>query len=131
MVANGWERQNMLTDAHFDPLTGKLTSAGEAKVQSVLNDVPQHHRYVFVHRAGTRQETAARIDTVEQYIVQSVPPSEYPPVLESAQSADRLFRRAERRRGAEVRHGDPGSEAHAQGRRHRRQRQELKEKEEG
>ena len=51
MVANGWERQNMLTDEHFDPLTGKLTPAGEAKVQTVLNDVPQHHRYVFVHRA--------------------------------------------------------------------------------
>ena len=88
MVANGWERQNMLTDEHFDSLTGRLTPAGEAKVQTVLNNVPQHHRYVFVHRARTRQETATRIDAVEQFIVRSVPPAEYPPVLESARSTD-------------------------------------------
>ena len=88
MVANGWERQNLLLDHHFDPLTGKLTPAGEAKVLSVLHDVPLHHRYVFVHRAATCQETAMRIDTVEQFIVHSVPPAEYPPVLESVRSAD-------------------------------------------
>jgi len=44
------------------PVDGKLTPAGEAKVESVLSDVPAHHRYVFVHRARTRQETATRID---------------------------------------------------------------------
>jgi hypothetical protein len=88
MVANGWERENMLTDQHFDTDTGKLTVAGQAKVQWILSDVPEQHRRIFVHRARTAQETAARIHTVEEFVVQSVTPNEYPPVLESKRSAE-------------------------------------------
>ncbi len=51
MVANGWEVQNMLTDGHFDVETGSLTPAGQAMVLRILNDTPQQHRGIFVHRA--------------------------------------------------------------------------------
>ncbi|MGO8689251.1 MAG: hypothetical protein ACLQLG_06420 [Thermoguttaceae bacterium] len=88
MVANGWEVQNMLTDGHFDVETGSLTPAGQAMVLRILNDTPQQHRGIFVHRARTPEETATHIHAVEQFVEQSVPPSEYPTVLESRRSAD-------------------------------------------
>ncbi len=88
MVANGWEVQNMLTDGHFDVETGSLTPAGQAMVLRILNDTPQQHRGIFVHRARTPEETATHIHAVEQFVAQSVPPSEYPTVLESRRSAD-------------------------------------------
>ncbi len=88
MVANGWERQNQLADQHFDAETGRLTAAGQAKVLWILNDAPYQHRTIFVHRAATTQETASHINTVEQFVTQSVAPCEYPPVLESRRSAD-------------------------------------------
>jgi hypothetical protein len=88
MVANGWEVQNMLTDGHFDSGTGRLTPAGEAMVLWILDETPQQHRSIFVHRARTPQETAARIAAVEQLVTQSVTPNEYPPVLESRRSAE-------------------------------------------
>jgi hypothetical protein len=88
MVANGWEVQNMLSDGHFDVETGRLTAAGEAMVLRILNDTPQQHRSIFVHCARTPQETAAHIHVVEQFVEQSVPACEYPPVLESRRSAD-------------------------------------------
>jgi hypothetical protein len=88
MVANAWEVQNMLADGHFDVETGGLTSAGEAMVLRILNDTPQQHRNIFVHCARTPQETAVRVRAVEQFVEQSVPPCEYPPVLSSRRSAD-------------------------------------------
>ncbi len=88
MVSNGWERQNMLTEEHFDAETGKLTDAGQAKVLWILNDAPEQHRGIFVHRGLTPQQTAARIGTVEQFVVHSAAPSEFPPVYASTRSAD-------------------------------------------
>jgi hypothetical protein len=88
MVANGWQRQNMLIEAHFDAETGKLSEAGQAKVLWILNDAPPQHRSIFVHRARTPQETVAHIQAVQQFVAQSVSPSEFPSVFESTQSAD-------------------------------------------
>ena len=88
MVANGWQHQNMLIGEHFNAETGKLSEAGQAKVLWILNDAPPQHRNIFVHRAATLQETVAHIQAVQQFIAKSVPPNEFPPVLESTQSAD-------------------------------------------
>ena len=100
MVANGWEVQNMLTDGHFDSGTGRLTPAGEAMVLWILDETPQQHRNIFVHRARTAQETAARIAAVEQFVTQSVTPNEYPPVLESRRWRRSIPRRATTRSAA-------------------------------
>ena len=50
MVANGWERENMLNDQHFEPDTSKLNAAGQAKVRWILSEVPEQHRRIFIHR---------------------------------------------------------------------------------
>jgi len=64
MVNNGWRRQNMLGDHHFQLTTGELTEAGEMKVRWILTAAPQHHRSIYVHRAETDDETASRMESV-------------------------------------------------------------------
>jgi len=83
MVAKGWQRQNTLGDYHFEGETGKLTEAGELKVRWIVEQAPRHHRTIFVRRADSPEETAARIDLVQQAAIQWVPEGELPPVLET------------------------------------------------
>lgn len=67
MVANGWRRQNLLGDYHFDPETHQLTSAGQLKSQWILTQTPMDRRAVYVERGGTESDTAARIAAVQSY----------------------------------------------------------------
>lgn len=64
MVATGWEMQNMIGDYHFDG--PKLTTAGQYKVQWILNEAPPQHRAIYVHCGTTPQETYNRIEAVRQ-----------------------------------------------------------------
>ena len=73
MVNNGWRRQNLLGDYHFDPKTNDLTRAGELKVQWVLTQVPMHRRNIFVQRAKTESDTSNRIASVQGYSMQMSP----------------------------------------------------------
>ncbi len=70
MVANGWRKQNLLGDFHFDPQSGQLTEAGRLKVQWILTACPEQHRLIYVRVAGTREETAARVAAVQQLAAQ-------------------------------------------------------------
>lgn len=88
MVSNGWQRQNMLTDFHFEPGTPRLTESGRLKVRSILIDSPDQHRTVFVRRADTPEETAARIATVQQLVVTMAPPGQAPSVLPTDMSGE-------------------------------------------
>ena len=81
MVANGWRRQNLLGDNHFEDTDGQLTLAGERKVHWILTEAPRQHRSIYVHRAGTPEETAARIDTVQQVAIRVLPQGELPPIM--------------------------------------------------
>lgn len=83
MVNNGWRRQNILGDYHFESETGELTEAGKLKVRWILTQAPQQHRVVFVSRAQSPAETSARIDSVEQLAVQFTPPGQEPAVMET------------------------------------------------
>jgi len=83
MVNNGWERQNMLGDHHFAKGTGELTEAGKLKVRWILTAAPQHHRGVYVHRAGTADETAARMQSVRLAAAEIAPERGLPPIIET------------------------------------------------
>ena len=88
MVANGWERQNLLADRAFRPRDGHVD--GGRTGQSAL-DSQRRPLSASQHLRSSRtnaQETAIRINTVEQFVTLSVAPCEYPPVLESRRSAD-------------------------------------------
>ncbi len=70
-VCAGWERQNLLSEFHFLPGGNQLTEAGRLRVQWIMNEAPEHHRQVYVHRADTPQETAIRMQAVERFVAQS------------------------------------------------------------
>ena len=87
MVANGWRRQNMLGEFHFQPETGQLTEAGRLKVRWILTSGPREHRLVYVHMADTSNETSARVAAVLNWAAQ-IAPNDVPPVLTTSISDD-------------------------------------------
>jgi hypothetical protein len=93
-VAAGWERQNMLSEFHFLAGGKELTEAGRVRLQSIINEAPEPHRQIFVHRADTPQETGMRMQTVQRFVAQS-PYANDIPILESTRTdegwpADRI-----------------------------------------
>jgi hypothetical protein len=87
MVSNGWRRQNMLGEFHFDPGTGQLTEAGRLKVRWILTAAGDQHRLIYVHTAGKEEETSARIAAVQQFAAQ-IAPNDVPPVMPTSISDD-------------------------------------------
>jgi hypothetical protein len=86
-VANGWRRQNMLGEFHFEPATGELTEAGRLKVRWILTVCPQQHRLIYVHTAEREDETSARIHAVQQLAAQ-ISPRSLPPIMPTSISDD-------------------------------------------
>lgn len=80
MATNGWRRQNMLGEFHFDPGTGQLTEAGRLKVRWILTVAPEQCRSIFVHVADNPTETTARIAAVQQF-ASHVNPMSMPAVM--------------------------------------------------
>jgi hypothetical protein len=87
MVANGWQRQNMLGEYHFEAGTGQLTEAGKLKLRWILTAAPQQHRGVFVHRANTDEETMARMAAVYR-LASQIAPNDLPSVQPTSISDD-------------------------------------------
>ena len=67
MINNGWRRQNLLGDYHFQPESNELTPAGELKVAWILTQAPLHRRNIYVQRAAGEAGTSARVASVHQY----------------------------------------------------------------
>jgi hypothetical protein len=93
-ICDGWERQNLLSDYHFLSGGSELTEDGRLRVQWIMNEVPEPHRQVFVHRANTPQETAVRMQAVQR-LVSQMPYAVSVPVFESTRTdegwpADRI-----------------------------------------
>jgi hypothetical protein len=87
MVANGWQRQNMLGEYHFEPATGQLTEAGKLKLRWILTAAPPQHRGVWVHRANSDEETTARMAAVYR-LASQISPSDLPSVQPTSISDD-------------------------------------------
>jgi len=84
MVHNGWRRQNMLGDHHFEESTGNLNEAGRLKTRWIVTEAPEQHRTIFVHRAESSEETAARVDAVQELAVTLIGDTrQLPAVVES------------------------------------------------
>ena len=87
MVNNGWRRQNMLGDYHFEQSSGELSESGRLKIRWILTEAPRHHRTIYVHRARSPEETVARMDAVQQHAFTLLGPQGEPPtVVESTVS---------------------------------------------
>ncbi len=83
MVENGWRIQNMLSDHHFIDSSGELTVVGRNKVVWIVTEAPVQHRKLYVHRAGTAEETLNRVDHVQQLVAQLLPEGPLPPITET------------------------------------------------
>jgi len=101
MVNNGWERQNLLGEFHFDAGNGQLNEAGQTKVRWIFQSAPRQHRVAYVHIAATQAETDARVASVQQFVsriapndmgaifVSSIPDEGWP--AEEVEKIDRKF----------------------------------------
>ena len=83
MVNSGLRRQNLGCDYHFEEETGKLTPAGELKVQWILNQANPERRTIYLQRAQRPELTAARLDFVQQTAARLLPRGELPQIVET------------------------------------------------
>jgi hypothetical protein len=83
MVCNGWKLQNTLSSHYFHPESQQLTRAGELKLRSILVDVPEQYRTVYVLRGDNADVTAMRVDAVQQSIARAMPGGAMPQVVET------------------------------------------------
>lgn len=67
MVDNGWRRQCLLGAHHFDNESGKLTRAGELKVQWILTQTPASRRHIYVERSMKAEVTDERIAQAQAF----------------------------------------------------------------
>jgi hypothetical protein len=72
MERNGWRKQTMVCDYHFESDTARLTPAGELKVRWILTQAPIQRRVIFVQRGSTPLDTAARIQAVQQVALHTI-----------------------------------------------------------
>ncbi len=73
MANNGWRRQNLLGDYHFDPATNELTDAGKLKVRWILSQAPINRRNIFVQRSSDQSQTALRVSSVHRLAAKMSP----------------------------------------------------------
>ena len=83
MVANGWRRQNLLSDYHFNDEDTHLNTSGEASLRYILTQQMPSRRTVFVQRGLTPEETAARMNLVHAAAMRMLPPGVMAHVVES------------------------------------------------
>ena len=83
MVRNGWQMQNTIGQAYFNPETQELTRAGELKVRQIVLQSPEEYRTVYVLRGNNADVTAIRVDSVQQVVARSIPSGAMPPVVET------------------------------------------------
>ncbi len=88
MIANGWQRQNLIGENYFDDDTKQLTSAGLHQIRSILLQAPVEHRVIYVSRDLSQERTKDRIDQVQQAIAAMLPGEPLPAVIVSNMQVD-------------------------------------------
>ncbi len=86
MIDNGWRRQNLVADQHFKGKKGELSPGGERMIRWIVQEAPRHHRTIFVRRADTEEETAARVAAVQHFAAKVSTDGNVPQVLETTVS---------------------------------------------
>jgi hypothetical protein len=82
-TANGWRRQNLISDYHFQEATNQLTLAGETKLRFILTQMPPSRRTVFVQQGLSTEVTDARMHSVQRVSSRIVPEGMVANVVES------------------------------------------------
>jgi hypothetical protein len=83
MIANGWQRQNLIGDNYFEESTKKLNTAGIERIRYILRQAPVEHRVLFVQRDLNDEITKTRVDLVQEAVASLQPKGPLPEVLVS------------------------------------------------
>lgn len=81
MIANGWQRQNLIGENYFEDGDRKLNSAGIERIRNILRQAPVEHRVLFVQRDLNEQVTNARLDLVQEAVASLQPKGPLPEVV--------------------------------------------------
>jgi hypothetical protein len=83
MVANGWRRQNLVSDYHFNDDGTQLNLAGESHVRYILTQMPPSRRTIFVQQGLSGEQTADRVNAVHRAALRMLPAGGMPDIVES------------------------------------------------
>jgi hypothetical protein len=82
-IANGWRRQNLLSDFHFNEGTHQLNLAGETKLRYILTQMPPSRRAVYVQQGLAGDVTQARLSSVQRASSRILPEGMMAQIIES------------------------------------------------
>jgi hypothetical protein len=83
MIANGWQRQNLIGENYFEEGSKRLNHAGIERIRYILRQAPVEHRVFFVQRDLNDQITDMRVDAVQETIASLQPKGPLPDVIVS------------------------------------------------
>lgn len=83
----GWQLHNTIGAAMFEPTSGRLTETGVTHLRWIVAQAPQARRIVFILKANSQQETAARVEQTQLAISQLVPTGTLPQLYLTNQEA--------------------------------------------
>ena len=63
-LANGWKRQNTLSDVYFDSETQVLNEAGRRKVYSIMATTPEPYRTIYVVQSMNPEAHDRRLESI-------------------------------------------------------------------
>jgi hypothetical protein len=77
-LANGWKRQNTLSDVYFDSETQTLNVAGRRKLYSIMATTPEPYRTIYVVQSMNPEAQERRLASIgdtagELFVDQAVP----------------------------------------------------------
>ena len=77
-LANGWKRQNTLSDVYFDGETQVLNEAGRRKLYSIMATTPEPYRTIYVVQSMNPEAQERRLASIEDtagelFVDQAVP----------------------------------------------------------
>lgn len=65
-LANGWVRQNTLSNVYFDQDTHALNEAGRRKLYSIVTTSPEHYRTIYVVQPMNPEAQQRRFESVAE-----------------------------------------------------------------
>jgi hypothetical protein len=83
MVNNGWRRQNLLGEHHFNANSDQLSTAGELKVHWITTQAPPERRNIYVERSLNPEVTERRLAAARDYAARVETGGQVPQVFDT------------------------------------------------
>ncbi|RMF87750.1 MAG: hypothetical protein D6741_20150 [Planctomycetota bacterium] len=81
MVRNGWERQNLIADQHFESGTNELNGAGKLRIEWILTQATKPHRVIYLRRCMSPEDTAERLENIRKWAANYLPEGTEPNIM--------------------------------------------------